>query len=299
MSAASTIASALTRAWVRLYTSGMPVDLRESRRAEIDADLWDHDQDARENGVPRAVFAMEILLRALLGVPDDLSWRFEAIRIRRAASLHRRIPMMALSVTQIRWMGICGLLGGILWAGNALTMPAEPRVIVGYGHIALSMLFIAGLLGFYAHQRDRAGKVAKAGFILLFTSSVAWSGLNLLGTGFGVDDGALLMNLLGVAFALPLAPGFLLLGIGLKGPIRRVPLAIGIVLLAKLLLPQVGLPDFFPSAAGFFGIRGDSPGRTAVSFLVGIGLALMGYSVFRNAAPTPPSGRRHASTIKG
>lgn len=285
------IAAALTRAWVRLYTIRMPVDLRETRRAEIDADLWDHEKDAQEDGVPRVIFEVEILLRAVLGVPDDVSWRFEAIRARRAASLEGRIPMMALSVRQIRWMGLCGLLGGILWAGNALTMPAKPSVVLGYGHIALSMLFIVGLLGFYAHQRDRAGKVAKAGFILLFTSFLAWSALNVLGTGFGVDGGTLLMNLLGVAFALLLAPGFLLLGIGLKGPIRRVPLAIGIVFLARFLLPQVGLLHYFPSAASFFGIRGDSPAGITVFFLMGIGLALMGYSVFRNAAPVPSSPR--------
>ncbi|MDP2955028.1 MAG: hypothetical protein Q8N53_01290, partial [Longimicrobiales bacterium] len=127
-SAGFRIAAELTRAWVRLYTIAMPADLRETRRAEIDADLWDHEQDAHENGEGPAIFAREVLLRAFLGVPDDLSWRFEAIQLRRALSPEGRIPMMALSERRIRWMGLGGLLGGLLWAGNALMKPVGPGV---------------------------------------------------------------------------------------------------------------------------------------------------------------------------
>ena len=34
------------RAWVRLYTAGLPPGLRDSRREEIDADLWEQSQEA-------------------------------------------------------------------------------------------------------------------------------------------------------------------------------------------------------------------------------------------------------------
>lgn len=289
MSTGFRIATVLTRAWVRLYTIAMPVDLRESRRAEIDADLWDHENDAQGNGVSRAVIAMEIVLRALLGVPDDLSWRFESIQAWRAASLERSLPMMALSARQIRWMGLGGVIGGVLWAGRYL-VPVDPGTLVrGYGHIALSMLFIVGLLGFYAQQHERAGKVARAGFILLFTSFLAWSALNVLGTVFGVGDQTLLMNWLGVAYVFLLAPGFLLLGLGLKGAARGVPLAIGSAFAAWLLVPRAVLLHYFPSVADWN--RGDSPLGVTVFFIMGIGLALMGYSVFRNAAPARSSQR--------
>ena len=33
------------RAWVRLYTAGLPPGLRDSRREEIDADLWEQAQE--------------------------------------------------------------------------------------------------------------------------------------------------------------------------------------------------------------------------------------------------------------
>jgi hypothetical protein len=284
------IAAALTRAWVRLYTMRMPAILRETRRAEIDADLWEHEKDAQEAGVPRVLIEMEILLRAVLGIPDDVSWRFEAVQARRAASLEGRIPMMAFSVRQIRWMGLVGMVGGILWAGRYLVpVELEPgRAVRGYGHIALSVLLVVGLVGFYAQQRDRVGKAGKAGFVLLFTSLLAWSALLVLWV-FGVGEDTLVMGLLALAFAFLLAPGFLLLGLGLKGQTRGVPLAIGTVMFVLWLLPRASLLHYFPSAAAFLYGGNSPPG----AFLMGIGLTLMGYSVFRKAAAPPAAVLSH------
>jgi hypothetical protein len=56
------IAPALARSWVRLYTSGMPRDLSEERRAEIDADLWEQQQDAEIRSRSLLSVAVEILL---------------------------------------------------------------------------------------------------------------------------------------------------------------------------------------------------------------------------------------------
>jgi hypothetical protein len=278
------IAAALTRAWVRLYTIRMPLDLRETRRAEIDADLWEHEKDAQEAGMPPVITEMEILLRAVLGVPDDVSWRFEAIQARRAASLEGRIPMMAFSVRQIRWMGLVGMGGGILWAGRYFVPVAlEPeRAVRGYGHLALSVLLVVGLVGFYAQQRDRVGKAGKAGFVLLFTSFLAWPALLILFV-FGVEENTLVMGVLALAFAFLLAPGFLLLGLGLKDHTRAVPLAIGTVMFVLWLLPRAALVHYFPLAAAFLYGGNSPPG----AFLMGIGLTLMGYSVFRKAAAPP------------
>ncbi len=36
----------LVRGWVRLYTAGLPADVRDGRREEIDADLWEHAREA-------------------------------------------------------------------------------------------------------------------------------------------------------------------------------------------------------------------------------------------------------------
>jgi TonB family protein len=68
-------AIAAVRFWTRLYTYGLPPELRDVRREEIASDLWhsarDPDNDAgRHAGV-------QIMSRLLLGIPDDLGWRVE------------------------------------------------------------------------------------------------------------------------------------------------------------------------------------------------------------------------------
>ena len=115
------IASALARAWVRLYTRGMPADLREARRAEIAADLWEHQHDAREKGVPQATVAVEILLRTVVGIRDDTGWCFEAVRARRGVANQGRIGTM-ISIKQIRWMGFCAVLSSAIWMGLTIVL---------------------------------------------------------------------------------------------------------------------------------------------------------------------------------
>jgi hypothetical protein len=58
---------------VCLYTWRLDPVLRERRRAEIDADLWEcqHDRAAHRGLGP----AIEVIARLLIGVPDDLGWR--------------------------------------------------------------------------------------------------------------------------------------------------------------------------------------------------------------------------------
>lgn len=111
MSAALGVSVKIARGWVRLYTSRMPTELRVTRRAEIDADIWDHKNDAEEDGKPPLVTAREILLRTSLGVLDDLSWCFEASHLERGASRKGRRSMMAFSARQTRWMGIFTVAG--------------------------------------------------------------------------------------------------------------------------------------------------------------------------------------------
>ena len=59
-------AAGLTRWWTRLYTAGLPMDLRDSRRAEVESDLWESVAD----GAP----TRHILARLALGLADDLTW---------------------------------------------------------------------------------------------------------------------------------------------------------------------------------------------------------------------------------
>lgn len=100
------IAVSVARAWVHLYTSRMSPELRETRRAEIDADLWDHHRDAQEGSTSTLVTALEILLRTGLGVLDDLSWCVEARQSERGTARTGRSFTMGFSARQTRWMGI-------------------------------------------------------------------------------------------------------------------------------------------------------------------------------------------------
>jgi hypothetical protein len=66
-------AIALVRLWTRVYTAGLSPDLREARRAEIESDLWEFQQDpvADRDLHP----SVHVLVRLMLGIPDDLRWR--------------------------------------------------------------------------------------------------------------------------------------------------------------------------------------------------------------------------------
>ena len=77
MSAPLRIATAATRSWVGAYTAGMPSERRAARRTEIESDLWEHAQAAREDGEGLLSTAREVLGRLARGMPSDLLWRFQ------------------------------------------------------------------------------------------------------------------------------------------------------------------------------------------------------------------------------
>jgi hypothetical protein len=72
------LAIAFTRAWVAVYTRGLPSDARAERREEIDCDLWHQQRLADLEREPVNGTAAAILVRAILGMPADLAWRVEA-----------------------------------------------------------------------------------------------------------------------------------------------------------------------------------------------------------------------------
>jgi uncharacterized protein (TIGR03435 family) len=69
------VAIAIVRAWTSFYTWRMSATLRQERRAEIESDLWEFQRDAGENHSLNV--AAHVLLRFLLGIPDDVGWRVE------------------------------------------------------------------------------------------------------------------------------------------------------------------------------------------------------------------------------
>ena len=78
MSGALAVTIGIARSWVALYTLRLPLEIRESRRSEIDSDLWEQGWLAAHRGDPALGTAIEVLSRMLLGIFDDLIWRLEA-----------------------------------------------------------------------------------------------------------------------------------------------------------------------------------------------------------------------------
>src|SRR5690348_7772767 len=81
------IARACARAWVRLYTRGLALPVRDRRRAEIECDLWEHRHGDRSRDRHPLVTAVGVLGRTLRGVPSDVAWRWQQRARGRAASL--------------------------------------------------------------------------------------------------------------------------------------------------------------------------------------------------------------------
>ena len=126
------IAPAFARAWLRLYTSGMPADLRDARHADVNTDLWEHQQDAQGDGPSPVAIAAEVLLRTLVGVPDDLGWRREAANARRGVANQGRIGTTMVSMGQIRWMGFCAVLRTLI----RIKLPTHDGSLVYCPHAA-------------------------------------------------------------------------------------------------------------------------------------------------------------------
>jgi len=78
VSAAIALAVGMTRSWVALYTLGLPRELRDGRRTEIDCDLWEQRELAEYTGEPPLGTAAEIVARAVLGMLSDITWRAQA-----------------------------------------------------------------------------------------------------------------------------------------------------------------------------------------------------------------------------
>jgi hypothetical protein len=72
----------LVRWWTRRYTAGLDQRTTAFRRAEIDSDLAEHDRFRSETGWPTSRIGRERVRRLLAGVPADLGWRHDRLRVR-------------------------------------------------------------------------------------------------------------------------------------------------------------------------------------------------------------------------
>ena len=109
-----TIAMAIVRGWTRLYTCRMDPALRDERRAEIESDLWESQEDVRWAQREPAAVAGDMLVRLLRGASDDLFWRVEHARV------HIHVMQQALWATAVASV-VC-----VVWLMSALETKVAP-----------------------------------------------------------------------------------------------------------------------------------------------------------------------------
>lgn len=109
----SDAAALAIRAWQWLVTAGLPAELRDRRREEIESDLW---QSRHEWCGADGRIALLMLWRLASGAPHDLAWRI--------AHRGRTWPM----VTKVAVVLVCALaIGGLeLGIWPVTTLPAPP-----------------------------------------------------------------------------------------------------------------------------------------------------------------------------
>jgi hypothetical protein len=114
------VVTRLARAWTRLYTSHLDPSWRDTRRAEIDSDLWESREDACGHSAPGV--ALQILGRLLRGMPHDVLWSIE----------HRGSPVRTLRRAAIVGAAAAALLAAF-WVVSAWEigpLPNPPRKMV-------------------------------------------------------------------------------------------------------------------------------------------------------------------------
>ena len=288
MNASVQAAAALSRAWVRLYTARLPETLRDSRRAEMDADLWEHQHDRLASRTAAGITATEIVLRTCLGAFDDLAWRFDVLRTIRRSSNRGRATMLQLTSRQTRWMGLAGLAGGLLWAIYFFSLMlrersgfpgAWDRVVP----LVVAVFLLTGLVGFLTTYRERIGRKGTVGVSLLIASMASYLLANTLlgalpaGTGRNLFGWALSIGVV----ILPI-PAFVLIGFALKGAARAGALLVAVV-------GPLGMVLWVLANQGFIDprwLRGDSPVNLTYGvyfILAAAWLAAAGYSTYRQA----------------
>jgi len=139
MSAVLDLAVGMTRSWVAVYTSGLPPELRDSRRAEIDSDVWEQQRTADLLNQPQGETSLQLLARLVLGIPSDVTWRLEAA--------HSAQSERSISVSESGTMRILVAVGvvvalflvvaGIAAIADALVQGDLASGQAGYGAISV------------------------------------------------------------------------------------------------------------------------------------------------------------------
>jgi hypothetical protein len=220
--------AAVVRRWVAIYTRGLPSEVRQNRRDEIDDDLWSQLLECSESGRTDRSMSGEVVARLVLGIPADVSWRVEQIRFARNRATGGRSALM-----HAPGLAILAILGGIGWAIWPI-----PQALVGRewpaGEPVSLLLFVTVVVGAWLLAGAVIGLAIRAGDkIRPVTAAIASVGA-LIGAA-GLFGGAIWLFV-----GLPLGSAVLLWELGRVGMIGAW-LARAHVAAAALLLAMAGV----------------------------------------------------------
>jgi len=118
-----TAAVTIVRAWTRVYTWGAPSELAEQRRADIESDLWEQQQDP--NGGRGLAPAVQVLLRLFTGIADDFTWRVEHTTLQDNVVIRRAVTLaVATAALSVLW----GSSGAAPRMAGCSSAPRKPKV---------------------------------------------------------------------------------------------------------------------------------------------------------------------------
>ncbi|WP_322796952.1 hypothetical protein [Tepidiforma sp.] len=163
----ASFARAVVLAWARCYTAGLDGAARAERLAELESDCFEH-----LRVTPGFAGSATLLLRCLLGVPADLSWRLEqsaprgylhaaAVIIARPAELLLRLAGAALAVAPPLLAAFYVLVALLIGAAALQAEPDPPwfRIVAPWALLAAALV-VAGWR--YGGRRPRTGALILA-----------------------------------------------------------------------------------------------------------------------------------------
>jgi hypothetical protein len=177
---AAPLSTRVTLAWAGRYTRGLPPGVADDRRAELAADLHDHRAAAAAFGLGRAATSRTVVRRMLLGVPADLSWRRDQLRVvsgrpSEATMANRSFSRVQVGITVLALPFLAlSLAGAVSVIVGSVTQPGPPEVSLGWGLVALCCAgaISAGLA--VQVSRRRAGLVLVAVGVLAVGAMLFW-----------------------------------------------------------------------------------------------------------------------------
>ena len=172
--------------WCDLYTHGLPAEVAADRQAELLSDL--HDHRTAVLGRPRSTIRRDVIVRAALGVPADLSWRNHQRRIARSApdqevAMTARTPLdgwtrtaYGVAALVTAWSALVGV-GMLVEARSADVGSYDFTWRIGLGTVGLLMLGICihALLGLRTHPVRAAAELGTAAVVM--TIWMMWAGI--------------------------------------------------------------------------------------------------------------------------